>query len=129
MADVFTQAKRSEAVQVRSAEFEVPGDRCGSKFPEVELIAGDAEVFDNVGNDPARHVARMPGEGDQAVGTKRIGVMPMTTRSAQKFTTDFAESPLQLTAVPRGVLAHRSGGEDEFVAEGGRDGAAGFEQC
>jgi hypothetical protein len=99
-----------------------------SKFPEVELIAGDAEVFDNVRNDAARYVARMPREGDEAVGTKRIRVMPVTTRSAKQFTTDFAEAPFQLAAVPRGIFAHRSGSENKFVAEGHRDGPACFEQ-
>jgi hypothetical protein len=34
----------------------------------------------------------------------------------------------KLAAVPGGIFAHRSGGEDEFVAEGGRDEAPGFEQ-
>jgi hypothetical protein len=99
-----------------------------SEFPEIELIAGDTEVVDDVSNDSTRYVARMPREGDKAVRTKRIRVMAMTARRAKKFTTDFAESPFQLTAVPRGVFAHGSGGENKFVAEGSRDGASGFEQ-
>lgn len=128
MADVFTKVKRSEALETRSAEFGVSSDRSGSEFPEVELIAGDPEVLDNVGDDAARHVARMPGESDQPVGTKRIRVMPVTARRAKKFTTDFAEAPFQLAAVPGGIFAHRSGGENKFVAEGNRYGAASFEQ-
>jgi hypothetical protein len=128
MADVFTKAKRSEVLETRSAEFGVPSDRSGSEFPEIELVARDAEVFDNVRNDAARHIARMPSESDQAVGTKRIRVMPVTARGAEKFTTDFAESPLQLAAVPRGEFGHGSGGENKFVAESRRNGASGFEQ-
>ncbi|HUZ07710.1 MAG TPA: hypothetical protein VMV89_09510 [Candidatus Paceibacterota bacterium] len=42
------------------------------KSLEVKVVAADAEVFNNVGNDAARHVARMPCKGDEPVGTKRI---------------------------------------------------------
>jgi hypothetical protein len=99
-----------------------------SEFPEVELVAGDAEVFNDVRDDAARDVTRMPGKGDETIGTKRIGVMPVTARGAEQFAADFAESPFQLTAVVGRVFAHGSGGEDEFVAESRRNGAAGFEQ-
>jgi len=44
----------------------------GSKFLEVKIVATDAEVFNNVGDDAARHVARMPRKSDEPVGTKRI---------------------------------------------------------
>jgi hypothetical protein len=101
----------------------------GSEFSEVELIPGDAEVLDDVGDDTARDITRMPREGDQAIGPKWIRVMPMAARGAKEFTADFTEAPLQLPAVPSGVLAHGSGGEHEFVAEGWRDGPSGFEQC
>lgn len=100
----------------------------GSEFSEVELVARDAEVFDDVGNDTARHVARMPGERDQSVRSEGVGVVAMTARSAQEFAANFAESSLQLTAVPRGVFAHGSGGEDKFVAESRWNGSPGFEQ-
>jgi len=99
-----------------------------SEFSEIELVARDAEVFNDVGNDAAWHVAGMPREGDEAVRPKRVGVMAMAACRAKKFTTDFAESPFQLSAVPRGIFAHGSGGENELVAKGGRDGASGFEQ-
>ena len=98
----------------------------GSEFSEIELIAGDAEVFDNVPDDAAWHIARMPCKSDQAVGTKRIRVMPVTARSTKQFAADFTEATFQLTAIPRGIFAHGSGGENEFVAEGGRDRASGF---
>ena len=54
--------------------------------------------------------------------------MPVTARSAKKLTTDFAKSPLQLAAVPGGIFAHRSGSENEFIAEGHGNRAAGFEE-
>lgn len=54
--------------------------------------------------------------------------MPVAACGANKFTTDFAESPSQPAAVPGGIFAHRSGGEYELVAEGGGDGPPGFEQ-
>lgn len=138
MADVFTKAKRSETVQARKVECGTWNStsprlsrQCGqgaglSEFSEIELIAGDTEVFNNVRNDAAWHIARMPREGDEPVGTKRIGVMSVTAR--KKFTADFTESPFQLAAVPRGVLAHGSGGENKFVAEGHGNRAARFEQ-
>jgi hypothetical protein len=50
-------------------------------------------------------------------------------RSAKEFAADLTETTVKLTAVPSGIFAHGSGGEDEFVAEGRRDGTAGFEQC
>ena len=42
------------------------------KFLEVKIVAADAEVFNNVGNDAARQVTRMPRKSDEPVGTKRI---------------------------------------------------------
>jgi len=99
-----------------------------SEPAEVEFVAADAEVFDDVGDDAARHVARMPRERDEAVGAKRIGVMPMTAGSAKECAADFSQTAIKLPTVPRGILAHGSGGENEFVAEGGRDRAARFQQ-
>ena len=80
MSDVFTKAKRSEVMsRIRSrgnkdTELALAKLFRVLEFPEIELIAVDAEVFDNVGDDPARHIARMPRESDQAIETKRIGV-------------------------------------------------------
>jgi hypothetical protein len=56
-------------------------------------------------------------------------VIPVTAGIAQVFTADLAETTLQLAAVERVIFAHGSGGEHEFVAESGRDGAAGFQEC
>ena len=44
----------------------------GLESLEVEFVPREAEVFDNVVNDAARHVARMPCEGDEAVGAEWI---------------------------------------------------------
>lgn len=141
MLDAFSIAKRSEAVQTRSAVFGTqngssprPSPQRGeggslSEFSEVELIPGNAEVFDNVGDDTSRHIAGMPRESDQAIRTKRIRVMPVAAGGAKKFTTDFAEATFQLAAIPGGVFAHGSGGENEFVTEGHGNRAASFEQC
>jgi len=133
-ADVFSKRKPSEVVPRtrgrgnRDAEPALARPLRALEFSEIELIASDAKVFDDVRDDSARHIARMPRERDQAVGTKRVGVMPVTAGGAKKFTTDFTESPVQLAAVPRGIFAHGSGSENKFVAEGRRDGASGFEQ-
>src|ERR1051325_8178765 len=99
-----------------------------SEFPKIEFVPRDAEVFNDIRDDSARHVARMPRERDEPVGPKRIGIMPVTAGGAKEFAADFAESPLQLAAVVGRAFAHGSGSEDELVAERGRDGAAGFEQ-
>jgi hypothetical protein len=101
---------------------------CDLEFLEIEVVAADAEVFDDVGDDAARHVAGMPRKRDEPVGPEGIGIMPVAPRCAKQFTADFTESALQLTAVVCGKFAHKSGGQDEFVAEGGRNGASGFEQ-
>jgi hypothetical protein len=61
---------------------------------EVELVASDAEVFNDVGDDAAWHIAWMPGKGDEPVGLERIGVMPVATRRAEQFAADFPEPPL-----------------------------------
>ncbi len=52
----------------------------------------------------------------------------MAARRTEQFTAQLAQAALQLTAIPGRVFAHNSGGEDELVAEGRRDGAAGFEE-
>lgn len=132
MADVFAKAKRSEAgpsVERGTVSAEFMGFARCLKPSEVELVACDAEVFDDVCDDAAWYIARMPCEGNQTIGTKRVGVMSVAAGSAKELTTDFTEAALQLTAIPRGVFSHASGGQNEFVAKGGGDGAARFEQC
>jgi len=119
MPDVFTKAKRSEVMS---------RIRAGSELSEVEIVAADSEVFDDVCHDAARHIARMPGEGDEAIGTEGVRVMPVAARCAEQLAAKLTEAALQLAAVPGRILAHRSGGENEFVAKGGRDGAARFQQ-
>lgn len=121
MADVSTQAKRSKVMSRNCGR--------GSESSEVELVAGDAEVFDDVGDDAARAVTRMPRIGDEAVRPERIRVVPVAAGGAFMHTPDFTQATIQLAAVPGRVFAHRSGSEDEFIAKGGGDGAARVEQC
>jgi len=71
-----------------------------SKFLEIKIVAADAQVFNDVGNNAARYVAGMPGEGNEPVGTKRIGIMPMAAGSAQQFASDLAEAAFKLAAIP-----------------------------
>jgi len=42
----------------------------GSESLEVKVVAADAEIFDDVGDDAAGHVARMPRERDEAIRTE-----------------------------------------------------------
>ncbi|HLX94469.1 MAG TPA: hypothetical protein VKU37_01860 [Verrucomicrobiae bacterium] len=99
-----------------------------SESLEVKVVAADAEVFDNIGNYAAGHIAGMPRECDEAVGTEGIRVMSVAPSGTKKFTANLTQTTVKLTTVPRGIFAHRSGGENKFVAESSRDGAAGFEQ-
>ncbi len=100
-----------------------------SELAEIELIAGDAEVFDDVSNNATRYIAGMPCKRDEPVGLERIGIVPVAARCTEQFATDFPQATLQLPAVVGRIFTHDSGGEDEFVAESRRNGAAGFQQC
>ena len=71
-----------------------------SKSFEIEVVPADAEVFDDVGDDTAGHVAGMPCESDKAVGAERVGIMAMAAGSAQKFAADLLETAFQLPTVP-----------------------------
>ena len=120
------RAKRPEAGP--RAESGVRNVECGSEFPEVKVVAADAEVFNNVSDDAARHVTRMPGKRDQAVWAGGIRVVPVAPGGAKEFTANLTQTTVKLTTFPGGIFAHRSGGEDEFIAESSRDGTSGFEQ-
>jgi hypothetical protein len=102
--------------------------RHDSEFPKIEVIAGDAEIFNDVGNDAARHVAWMPRKRDDAVRMEWIGIVPVTAGASEVLATDVPESSFKLPTVIGRVLAHESGREDEFVAERRRDRSAGFQQ-
>jgi len=54
-----------------------------SELAEVEPIAGEAEVFYDVGNDAARDITGMPRKCDEPVGTKRIGIVPVAAGGAE----------------------------------------------
>ena len=99
-----------------------------SEFPKIKFIAGDAEIFNDVSDDAARHVARMPRKRDDAIRMEGIGVVAVTARATEVLATDVPESSLELPTVIGRVLAHESGREDEFVAKRRRDRAAGFQQ-
>jgi len=71
-----------------------------SIFLEVKVVAADTEVFNDVGNDAAPHVAWLPGKCDQPIRMKGIGIMPMAAGSAKKHTADFAEAVFKLPTIP-----------------------------
>src|ERR1035441_8071848 len=81
----------------------------GLELAEVEFVAGDAEVFDDVRDDAAWHIARMPGQGDEPVVSERIGVGRVAARRAEQLAPDFPEPPLQLATVVGRLPAHDSG--------------------
>ena len=98
------------------------------ELPEIKFVAGNAEVFDDVGNNTARDIARMPGECNNSIGAKGIGIMPMASRVAQVDAANLLEAAFQLTTIDRGIFSHKSSRQHEFVAECGRNRTAGFEQ-
>ena len=120
MADVFSKRKRSEVMSRNCGR--------GSESLEVKVVAAEAKVFDDVSDDAAGHIARMPCERDEAIRMERIRVMPVASSGANKLAANLTQTTVKLAAVPGGIFAHRSGGENKFVAEGGRDGTSGFEQ-
>ena len=99
-----------------------------SEFPEIEVVAADAEVLNDVGDDATGHVARMPRKRNESVGSERIAVMPVASGRTKEFTANLTQTTVKLTAIPRGIFTHRSGGQHEFVAKSSRDGTTGFEQ-
>ena len=92
------------------------------------MISRDPEVFNNVRNDAARHVAGMSRKGDEAIRAEWIRVVSVATSVAEMFATNFAEAAFQLAAVECWEFAHGSCGQNELVAEGGWDGPPGFKQ-
>jgi hypothetical protein len=99
-----------------------------SEFSKIKFITGDAEIFNDVSDDAARHVARMPRKRDDAIQVEGIGVVAVTARITEVLATDVPESSFELPTGIRRVLAHELGREDELVAERRRDRAAGFQQ-
>ena len=53
----------------------------------------------------------------------------MAAGGAEQVATNFPQAALQLPAIERGVFAHNSSRQDEFVAKRGRDGSPRFHQC
>jgi hypothetical protein len=98
-----------------------------SEFAKVKFVAAAAEIFNDVGDDPARHVARMPRKCDDAVRMEGIGVVAVTASATEVIATDFPESSFKLPTIVGRVFAHESGREDEFVAKRWRNRAAGFQ--
>jgi hypothetical protein len=90
---------------------------------EIELVATDAEVFNDVGYNAARHVPGVPGECDESIRTERVGEVTVTPAVAQVDAADLPKTAFQLPAVVRRVFAHASGGQNELITESGGDGA------
>jgi hypothetical protein len=71
-----------------------------SELLEIEIVAGDAEVFNDVGNDSARNISGVPCESNQAIWPEGIGKVAVTSRRPKVFATDFLEPAFQLPAIP-----------------------------
>jgi hypothetical protein len=99
-----------------------------SESAKVKFVSRDAEVFYDVGENPARDIARVPRKRDDSLRSKRVRIMPMSASVAQMNAADFFQPPFQSAAVERGIFAHKSSCEHKLVAEGRRNGAARFKQ-
>ena len=99
-----------------------------SEPAKVKLITGDAEVFNDIGNDAAWHISRVPREGDDSLRAKRIGIMTMTSGVAQVNAANLFQPPFQSAAIEGGVLAHSSSREHKLVSERRRNRASCLEQ-
>ena len=80
-----------------------------SEFPKIQFVASDAEIFNDVGDDAARHVARMPRKRDDAIRVEGIGVVAVTARATEMLATDVPESSFKLPTVIGRVFTHESG--------------------
>src|SRR5947208_3292249 len=78
----------------------------GSEFLKIKVFAADSQVLDNVGNDAAWHVARMPCKSAETVEVERVGVVAVAAGRAKMLAANFAQTAVKLAAVPRGILAH-----------------------
>jgi len=99
-----------------------------SESAEVKLITGDAEIFNDIGNDAAWHISWVPREGDDSLRAKRIGIMTMTSGVAQVNAANLFQPSFQSTAIEGGVLAHRSSREHKLVSERRRNRASCLEE-
>ena len=99
-----------------------------SEFPKIEFVTGDAEIFNDVGDNAARYVARMPRKCDDAIRMEGIGVVTVTASATEVFATNFPESPVELPTIVGRVFTHESGRDDEFVAKRRRNRPARFQQ-
>jgi hypothetical protein len=105
--------------QRRQGEANGPRGVADLESPEIELVAGNAQVFDNVGDDAARHVTRMPSQGNQTVGVERVGVVAVAAGGgAHQFAADFTQAAFELSAGPGEVLAHAQAASTNLSRKG-----------
>jgi hypothetical protein len=98
------------------------------KSAEIELLSGNPKIFYNIGDNTRWNISRVPGKGNQTIGAKGIGVMPVATGASEMFTPDFPQTSLQLAAIERGIFAHSSSSEHKFIAKCGRNRAPRVQQ-
>jgi hypothetical protein len=91
------------------------------KSCEIELISGNPEVFDDIRDNAAGDVSRVPRKRDEAFRAEGIGIMTVAAGVPEVFTSNFSQTTLQLAAVERRVFAHNSSSQDKLVAKCGRD--------
>ncbi len=93
------EARLWRVVQACGRRAGATGKVTGLELAEVEFVASDAEVFEDVRDEATWHIAGMPGKGDEPVGSDRIGVVPVAAHREEEFAAYFPELRLQLATV------------------------------
>jgi len=70
-----------------------------SKSLEIKIVARDAEVFDDVGDNPAWDIPRVIRKGNQTVRAKWVRIVAVTTAGSHQFTADLTQTAFQLPAI------------------------------
>jgi hypothetical protein len=71
----------------------------------------------------------MPGERDEKLGPKRVGVNGDGSRPFEGAYTRSPSNAVKLTTIERGIFSHALGDEHKFVAEGRRNWPSRLKQC
>jgi hypothetical protein len=78
---------------------------CSKSF-EVEIIARKAQVGDDISDDSAWDISRMPGKRNQSLRMERIRIVSMTAAGPLKGATYFLQAPLQVTTAQGRIFSH-----------------------
>src|SRR5947207_982738 len=73
---------------------------------EIKIVPRNTRVTNDIGDDPTRHIARMPGERDEFLRMERIRIMAMAAGRALETTADLLQTALQIPKTERRIFSH-----------------------